>query len=267
MSRKEKTPNFGIAQNSQSALLNNQRLRNWRKSKLQLELQQILNCWISLIGRKNQMTQLINITSVPAEKVETNQLQIVARWKSTDKNPVPECNKVRAVIIDGSTWNNEPSINKLSDPSEKTLRLFLLDAIEEVAVSYLRSIVEDSKHQRTQVNLDAFSLSNLLQWQAEQAAISGRLNGDTIKQWISQSATVASVTSAHGEKVGKALSDQFIKLAGPNHGLTPEKADKLLSSLWKVEDADTTTGLRVMLRLQAIRDKAKDEANVLDSIL
>jgi hypothetical protein len=49
--------------------------------------------------------------------------------------------------------------------------------------------------------------------------------------------------------------------------LTPEKAAKVLSSLWQSEDTDTTTGLRVQMRLTAISKKNETGANVLDSIL
>lgn len=207
---------------------------------------------------------LLTITSVPAETVKPEELQIVARWKNTDARPIATANRVRAVILPKTIWETDTNVTPVQF---QPLRLFVLDGLEQLATDYLRSVVEDSNWQRTQVPADAFTLSSLLTWQADQAAISGRLNGDTIKAWLTSSVTIASVTQVHGAKVGEALGAQLVKLASPNHGLTPEKADKLLSNLWKSEDADSTTGLRVMLRLQAIRDKAQDSANVLDSIL
>jgi hypothetical protein len=208
-------------------------------------------------------TNLLNISSVPAETLKDGEQQIVARWKSTDKRTIPAANARRAVILPATIWT---AAVKTTD-ANKALELFMLDAVAELAKDYLSTICEESNWARTQVNEDAFSLSSLLTWQAEQAAISGRLNGAEIAEWVKQSATVKAVSTSHGDAIGKAIGDQFVKLASPNHGLTPAKADKLLSTLWQQSDADSTTGLRVMLRLQSIRDKVESSANVLDSIL
>ncbi len=212
------------------------------------------------------MANLLNISSVPAETIKDSELQIICRWKDTDKRPIAAANRVRAVILPSTIWKGDASVATVST-SNAQLALFILDATYDLAVSYLRAIVEDSNWQRAQVNADAFTLSNLLQWNADQAAINGRLNGDEIKKWVESSATVKHVATLHGDKVGKAIGDQFVKLASPNHGLTPEKAGKLLETLWQKEDADSTTGLRVQLKLSAIRDKKQDDTNVLDSIL
>lgn len=211
------------------------------------------------------MANLINITSVPAEKINENQLQLIARWKDTDKRPISAANRQRAVILPANIWTEDASVSAMES---KELRLFLLDAVEELARKYLSTIVEESNWQRTEVNADAFTLSNLLTWSAEQSALSGRLNGEEIKQWLTSSVTIKTVSQKHGEQIAKALGEQFVKLASPNHGLTPEKAEKLLTNIWQTEDADSTTGLRVMMRIQAIRDKAQNQqANALDSIL
>lgn len=223
------------------------------------------------MDRKNQMTEqtkLINISSVVQESIKDDEMQIVARWKESKEKTISPANRVRAIVIPANLWNNEMQSELHKDENvNKQLRLFVLDGIADLAKQYLSSIVEESNWQRSSVNLDAFTLRALLQWQSDQAAISGRLNGEEIRKWIASSATVTAVSTSHGAAVAKALGEQFIKLASPNHGLTPEKAAKLLSSLWKVEDADSTTGLRVLLRLKAISEKTADSANVLDSIL
>lgn len=211
------------------------------------------------------MTTLITITSVPADKLADNQLQVVARWKDTDKRPIAAANRVRAVILPATIWTSNSDVTTITNGS---FRLFLLDAIAELAKDYLSYIVEASNWQRTQVNEDAFSISSLLSWQQEQAALSGRLNGEEISKWAKGSATVTAVATTHGAAIGDALAAQLVRLASPNHGLTPEKAGKILATLWKPEDADNNTGLRVQLRLTAIRDKSSEaSANVLDSIL
>lgn len=194
--------------------------------------------------------------------MNSDQLQIVARWKDSEKRIVPKENRARAVIIPSNLWDDE--CNHVKEKSV-SLSLFVRDALEELAKSYLSEICESSGWQRREVNQDAFSVSSLLTWQAEQAATAGRLNGEAIKAWVAKSATVAKMTETHGEKIGVAFGELLVKLAGPNHGISPEKADKILSTMWDVKDGDDNTGLRVMLRLQAIRDKQPD-ANVLDSI-
>lgn len=216
------------------------------------------------------MTNLITISSVAAEKLDANSMQIVARWKETKEKVISAANKVRAIQLPSNFWDSELTENaNLSANTEiaKMLKMHLLDSIADLAKNYLSTICEESQMQRTQVPQEHFTIANLLTWQAEQAAISGRLNGEEIKNWLANSATIKHVVSLHGEKVGKALGEQFVKLAAPNHGLTPEKAEKLLSSIWQVEDTDTTTGLRVQMRLTAISKKNENSENLLDSIL
>ncbi len=205
---------------------------------------------------------LISISSVAAESVKDDQFQIVARWKSTDKRTIPAANKERAVIIPKALWDS--SIDATMTPA---IKLFLLDAIADLSRSYLSTIVEESNWMRTSVNEDAFSINSLLTWNQEQAAISGRLNGELIKEWLKSSITIKTISEKHGKEIAEALGKQFISLASPNHGLTPEKANKLLTNLWQADDADSNTGLRIQLRLQSIRDKVQSSVNVLDSIL
>jgi hypothetical protein len=214
------------------------------------------------------MTTLINISSVAAEKLSDGQMQIVARWKDSKDKIVAAANRTRAIELPANYWQNETQceVNGNAEVT-KMLKLHIHDSIAELAKNYLATICEESNMQRTQVPIEHFTLSALLQWQSEQAAISGRLNGDEIKSWLSSSVTIKKVIELHGDKVGNALGEQFVKLASPNHGLTPEKAAKLLSSLWQSEDTDSTTGLRVQMRLTAISKKNADSANVLDSIL
>lgn len=209
-------------------------------------------------------TNLLTISSVPAEKLETGQMQIVASWKDTDKRPIAAANRKRAVILPETLWKSDSAVQPIA---HKELQLHVLDSIAELAKEFLATIVEESNWQRTQVPQESFALSNLLQWQSERAALSGRLNGEEIKQWLATSETIATIKSIHGEKIAGALGEQFVKLASPNHGLTPEKAAKILANLWKPEDANSTTGLRVQLRLTAISNKSAESANMLDSIL
>lgn len=208
---------------------------------------------------------LLQISSVPQDSVKADELQLIARWKSTDKRTIPAANSKRSVIIPANYWQDD--IAPEGSTLTKTLVLFMRDAVEDLARKYLSTICEDSNWARTSVNLDAFSVTNLLLWNAEVAATSGRLNGEDIANWVKASVTVTAVREAYGDKTADALGAQFVKLAGPNHGLLPEKATKLLTTLWKQEDADHPTGLRVMMRLTSISEKTVSTDDLLGSIL
>jgi hypothetical protein len=205
---------------------------------------------------------LVTISSVVADKLADNTLQVVARWKDTDKRPIAAANRVRAVVLPATIWTAD-----LATIADNSLRLFVLDAVGDLAKDYLSTIVEDSNWMRTQVPQESFTLAALLAWNSERAALSGRLNGEEIKKWIAESVTIATVATKHGAEIAKALGEQFVKLASPNHGLTPEKAGKILANIWQADDANNNTGLRVQLRLDAISKKTADAANMLDSIL
>jgi len=204
----------------------------------------------------------INISSVAAETVPTGMLQLIVRWKDSEKRTISPANRLRSVLLPANIWKGSIPFHQ-----EQSFQLFVHDAITDLAKSFLSTIVEDSNWQRTSVNESAFSLSALLTWNAEQAAASGRLNGEEIKAWLMESVTIKMVSEKHGKEIAAALGNQFVKLAGPNHGLTPEKAGKILANIFQQDDADNNTGLRVMLRLQAIEKRSADSANVLDSIL
>ncbi len=215
----------------------------------------------------NATSNLLTISSTVPTQPDAGKFLIIARWKN-GKNPdgstklVSDSNRARSIQLPTGIWAN------MIETDNQQFVLFIKEAVEELAKQYLAKICEDSNMMRTQVPIESFSLANLLQWNSEQAAISGRLNGEEIKNWLASSETIKAVTIAHSAAIATALGAQFVKLASPNHGLTPAKAESLLTKLFVPADADTTTGLRVMLRLQAIRDRSEStEANVLDSIL
>jgi len=205
---------------------------------------------------------LINISSKPAETVDATQLQIVCTFKDTEKRPISAANKKRAVILPANIWN-DPTQNL-----QGSFKVFVLDAIEELAKSYLATIVEESNWLRTQVPLEDFNLENLLAWQNQKNETSARLDAATIKTWAEKSATVTNARTVHGDKVAAALVDTFAKLAGPNHGLAPDRATKILTKLWQAADNNDPTGVRVQLRMQGIIDKAsKLQEDVLGDVL
>lgn len=199
---------------------------------------------------------LINITSVPADTIPADTIQLVARWKSTDNRPIDAMNRARAVMLPATIWGDA---NIAATAHSPAFALFVNDAVEELAKSYLSHICESSNWMRTTVPQEDFTLSSLLSWQQEQSALSGRLSGDIIKSWASQSTTITSFRRTSGDKKADALVGMFVKLAAPNHGWSKDRASRMLANIFAKEDADNNTGLRVMLKLQAIRDKEETQ--------
>lgn len=198
------------------------------------------------------MPTLITITSVPQETVADNQLQVIARWKDSDKRTISKENRQRAVILPKDIWGAD-----LGSIDNKAVRAFMHDAVEDLARSYLQHVVEESNWQRTQVPQEHFQLSNLLSWQAEQAV--GRLTGEQIKAWIANSFTVKHVAEVKTPQVAKALGEAFVKLAGPNHGITKEKAETIIAKYWQNDDSDDNVGFRVFQRLDRISKKNNED--------
>lgn len=198
---------------------------------------------------------LISISSVPAATVNSDQMQIIASWKSTEKRTIPAANKNRAIILPLNIWSTGEQIANVTD---KNLRQFILEGIEELARKYLSLIVEDSNWLRSEVPLEDFSMTALLQWQVDQSAMAGRLNGEDIKKWLLTSATILAFKETYGEPAASSLGDTMVRLAGPNHKLTPDDAGEILTKLWKESDSDSLTGLKLQNRLTGIMNKKPD---------
>lgn len=203
------------------------------------------------------MPNLINIISVAPATITEGERIIACNWKSTDKRTISPANKYRAVIVPATIWSDGTNAARTHS---NALAILVEDAIEGLAKDYLSSIVEQSNWMRTQVPQEDFTLASLLRWSEERAAMSGRLNGDAIKAWAEKSVTVKNFAATNGSDKGNKLVAAFTKLAGPNHGWTPEKAAKMLSTIFAAEDTSDTTGMRVMLRLESIRDKPQADA-------
>jgi hypothetical protein len=142
----------------------------------------------------------------------------------------------------------------------------VLDAVLTIAAERLADFCQSSNMAATAVSAELFRVDALLTWNNERQTLQQRLTADEVKAWAPTSATVRAIAAQHGAPHSKAMEAQLVKLAGPNHGLTPEKAGKILDNLWQASDADHLTGLRVMLRLQAIRE-ATSADDLLSGIL
>ena len=186
---------------------------------------------------------------------------IAYNWRSSKDKLVPDSQKHRSILIPVSLLVTD---EVRAVPVK--FRGIVIGALEEIAADRLADFCQSSNMMATTISADLFQVDALLAWNAERQQLQQRLTADEVKAWAPTSATVAAVTAKHGAAHGSAMIAQLVKLAGPNHGLTPDKASKILANLWQAADADHITGLRVMLRLQGIRDATSSE-ELLDAIL
>ena len=194
-------------------------------------------------------------------EVKNGEILIAYNWRSTAAKVVPESQKHRSIVI-AADYLVTQEVREI--PAK--FRGMVLSALETIASERLADFCQAASMAATAVSAELFRVDALLAWNNERQLLQQRLTADEIKAWAPTSATVAAITANHGAAHGSAMVAQLVKLAGPNHGLTPEKAGKILDNLWAASDADNLTGLRVMLRLQGIRE-ATSADDMLDAIL
>lgn len=202
------------------------------------------------------------IHSVAPEVPADGSMVLVSyNWRTTSNRVVPDSQKHRSVLVPAGL---------LFDQSVEAVpvrfRGMVQAALLEIASQRLADFCMDSSMVATTIGDSLLSTDSLMAWNADRIALQQRLTADEIKAWAPTSATVQAILAQHGKPHADALCAQLVKLAGPNHGLTPERAANLLAKLWKQQDADSLVGLRVLLRLQAIKDAPTAES-VLDSLL
>lgn len=206
------------------------------------------------------MLNPILISTTPTE-AKAGHIVIAYNWRSTDKRVVPDSQKHRSILVPESLVADE-SVALV--PS--TYRPMVVDALVEIARARLADYCESSSMMATAISADLFAAPALMAWNADRIALQQRLTADEIKAWLPTSKTVAFATATHGDAVGKAVGEQLVKVAGPNHGMTPAKATNFLTRLWQAADADSITGLRLQLRLQVIAE-GKSTDDVLAAVL
>jgi hypothetical protein len=199
------------------------------------------------------------IHTVKAEPKSVEAL-IQYNWRSSKEKVVPDSQKHRSVCIPA-----EILVTAEVKAIPVKFRGMVLAALETIASERLADFCQSSSMMATAVSADLFEVDALLAWNSERQQLQQRLTADEVKAWAPTSATVAAVIAKHGAAGGAAMVKQLVSLSGPNHNLTADKAGKILDNLWAAADADNITGLRVMLRLQGIRENAADA--LLDSIL
>lgn len=203
---------------------------------------------------------LIHTTSTAEPKA--GELLISYNWRSTAANPVAEANKYRAVCVPASHLH---TAEVLSVPA--AYRALLIAALEEIASQRLADYCKQHTMHATVVSADLFRAADLLAWNADRTALQQRLTAEEVREWAKTSSTIAHIAAAHSDAHAAALTATLAKLAGPNHGITPEVAARLLSAVWQESDTDSITGLRIFTKLDGIRSATRKADDLLAGIL
>ena len=208
------------------------------------------------------MQNPIIIHTTNTTEAKPGELLISYNWRSTSQNPVAEANKYRGVCIpQGHIYTAEV----LAVPA--AYRPLLVAALEEIAAQRLADYCKQHTMHVTTVSADLFQAEALLAWNADRTALQQRLTAEEVKTWAATSATIAAISAQHSPAAAQALAATLAKLAGPNHGITPEVATKLMTNVWQPADTDSITGLRILTKLQGIAASTAKADDLLASIL
>ena len=194
-------------------------------------------------------------TTVPSLSI--GQVQISADRRSTTTNKLTDAQRIRRVVLPVGHWGElQGSINGASSVSLTDL---LREKLVEVAGARLRDVLAENPLTSV-IELEQFSVANLLAWNGEAAASRGSLtfSREQVEEWFDGSATLASLKAKHAAnpKLVQLLAlvrNRFATLAAKNHGLKEEsEVDKLLS-LIDAADAENSLVVEIVGRLEHVR--------------
>lgn len=194
-------------------------------------------------------------TTVPSLSI--GQIQISADRRSTTTNKLTDAQRIRRVVLPVGFWGElQGSINGASSVSLTDL---LREKLVEVAGARLRDVLAENPLV-TMVELEQFSVVNLLAWNGEAAASRGSLtfSREQVEGWFDSSATLAGLKAKHAAnpklvQLLELVRNRFATLAAKNHGLKEEsEVDKLLS-LIDAADAENSLVVEIVGRLEHVR--------------
>ena len=200
------------------------------------------------------MQNPIIINTTPTEAA-ADHITLSATWRNTATKVVPESQKYRSVAVP----EEYISTQEVKEVPSK-YRGIIIDALITIGGERLADFCQNSNMMATTVSAELFR-------NADRKALQQRLTADELKAWAPTSATVKAAHAAYSEEQANAIANLLVKLASPNHGLTPVQAGNFLARVWESADADSITGLRVQLRLQSIADSSAAAADALSAIL
>lgn len=195
----------------------------------------------------NNGIQQLAIQTV-APEISIGEIQVSADRRSTKETPVADDQRIRRIVLPANFWG-ELSAN-IDNSKSQGLTDVLREAIKKIANDKLKDVLAESPAARF-INLNDYSISNLLSWSEETASSRGSITftREQVEAWFEASVTKEALTAKwkdaneHSKIVPRMqfLKNRFAALAAKNHGLKDAAdADKLLALM---DEADTATAI------------------------
>lgn len=219
------------------------------------------------------MALIINNQAAPIQTVAPTlaigEIQFKADKRSTEKNPIPDAERIRRVVIPANTWGNLEST--LDGSKSQGLTDILRAALREIGDSRLKDMLAETPTLR-EVQIKEFTIPELLKWSEETATSRGSITftREDAEKWFAASDTLKALTAKwkeSGDNEGKIkaktgfLSNRFGALAAKNHGLKDAAEAIKLMALIEGGDANSPTGIEIIGRLQHIEKQLTAKAN------
>lgn len=174
--------------------------------------------------------------------------------KSTVKNPVPDDEKHRSVMVP-KFRSHQYEVSAEPKEASEVFAAAVEEAVNDAAGSILQAyVMEHGKDVKT-IPASLLTFAAVLE-EMQKKQTSQRLNGETIEKWYDASKTGEVNATRYGtDDAGKAkaakLREKFLSLASNNAGITPDLATKMLTYI-STDDAEHTTCKAVVKRLEKL---------------
>lgn len=189
---------------------------------------------------------IINQTQVTIETVvpslQIGEIQISADRRSSKEKQLTDAERIRRVVLPSNTWGE--IAGNLNGERSQGLTDLLREALKKLAGEKLKDKLEETPELRI-IELQEFSVSELLKWSNETAASRGSITftRDEVTSWFATSATRAAMATKHASNPKLAsilamLETRFGALAAKNHGLKEEQDAIKLQSIIAPEDLE-----------------------------
>lgn len=191
----------------------------------------------------------VQVVSTPPAKVADFEHCIEWSRRSTDKNPVPEAQRYRAIVIPAA------QLKVPDDACNSKFQRVLQSTIHELAQAFFVTKVKDDL-MKTQLDGTMFTIDNVLAFWAEEKQRAS-VDGDKIKSWLPTSATWKDLSEAQR----KVWLTEIPKLAAPSYQQVFSKAKAaVIVGRIKDDDLSNTIAAFILQRCNKILSAA-EEAN------
>lgn len=203
---------------------------------------------------------MLTILVTEPKEVAVGSILVSYSRKSTDKNPVAEADKYRAVVVTPA-YKLPSAVYQEGEGESLTIKDaedVFGEAIKEVFMAAASAILLDyckNNPSSKEVSEEAFSFSAVLE-KMEASQTSQRLNQEQIFAWYDASETkkeanIRYTDSDKGKKQQAGLREKFGAVASNNSGISPELAGKMLGYVSE-KDTNNATCIAVCKKLERL---------------